>query len=519
MTQHKKNQPRSRSGQSLLPIVLITVALAGLIAVQLVWLNIAWELKNQAFRRNVIAALAMTTQDLEAAEISGDARNILVKVEAGDTLTTFSQHLLEAPPGLRLAHSRSIFGDSLSLDFETVFQSDSTNATHQVALFMGEQRSAFIQKVVGELVFQETRPIEERLSRNLLDSLLVKNLAQVEIDLKPEYGVSILGVDSLIFVSKDQISPQDRQSLQVSDFKAQLFPLDLSTEAHALALHFPGQRGYLVRQIGPLLGASLLFVALIVISFGMVMGRVGQQRRFANRLVDFINNMTHEFKTPISTVALASEAIDRQDILDQPVALHRYNRMIQEENRRMHGQVEKILQIAQLERGDFQLNLTQVDFHQLATGVAETFALQIEKSGGVLNLDLSAEQYHVQGDRLHLTNVLSNLIDNAIKYSTGAPAIKLTTRNSGPNIFVDVSDQGQGIPRSEQHLVFDKYYRCPTGNRHDVKGFGLGLSFVRLLVDAHGGSVGLDSTVGQGTRVTLNLPLDSTVQDQGEHDE
>ena len=225
--------------------------------------------------------------------------------------------------------------------------------------------------------------------------------------------------------------------------------------------------------------------------------------------------MTHEFKTPIWTVSLASEAIARPDILERPEALERYNRMIRDENLRMRRQVEKILQIAQLEAGDFHLNVAPVDLHELARDTAEAFALQIEDRGGRLDLDLAAESAFVRGDPVHLGNVLANLLDNALKYSPGVPEIELKTASREGTIVLEVRDHGLGIARADLARVFEKYFRCATGDRHDVKGYGLGLSFVRLLVEAHGGSVNLDSAPGQGTRVVIALPLDRTAPFDG----
>lgn len=491
---------------------MITVALAGLMAVQLVLLNIAWDLKDLAFERNVVTALTMTARNLEAGEIAGDALEVIYRIGAGDSLQPrihryeFHTTVGEGLPNYPVQLDSTIIGIDAHLTGPMAC-ADSVFTTQQLTLVMSQSRSDLIQRIVGDLVVQEPRSIGERLRRSEIDSLLRFNLDEVGIYLVPDFGVIAAGSDSVLLASADRFLGTGGEKLRASRFRTLLFPLDLTPGAFELALHFPGQRGFLLKQVWPLLAASILFVAVIIAAFILTLGTVDRQRRLADRMVDFINNMTHEFKTPISTVSLASEAIDRADILEQPEALRRYNRMIRDENLRMRRQVEKILQIAQVEAGDFHLNLTTVDLHELATGTAETFALQIEKRQGALKLDLAARKSLVRGDPVHLGNVLANLIDNAIKYSPAAPVVGLKTSNRGGCLVLEVSDQGVGIERTDHARVFEKYYRCPTGDRHDVKGFGLGLSFVRLLAKAHGGTVELDSEPGHGTSVTLSLPL------------
>ncbi|MBU8871661.1 MAG: HAMP domain-containing histidine kinase [Gemmatimonadales bacterium] len=489
-------------------VLMITVSLAGLMAVQLRLLNIAWELKDQAFQRNVVTALTITAQKLEAGEMTEDALEVIYKFGTTDTLVSrvkkFGFHL----PDGHLADSLNAELDTAFINIEAHLPVETSSPSRQMTFIVADGRTELIQRIVGDLLVQEPRPIRKRLDRAEIDSLLRINLDAVGIDLVPDFGVIATGNDSLVLASTDGYLDSGGDKLLKSRFRSRLFPLDLTPDVFEIALHFPGHRGFLLNQIWPLLAASILFTLLIVTAFVLALGMVDKQRRFAGRMVDFINNMTHEFKTPISTVSLASEAIARQDILEQPEALQRYNRMIRDENQRMRRQVEKILQIAQLEAGDFSLSMAPIDCHELVAGAAEAFALQIEKRGGTLSLDLAADRVFVRGDPVHLANVLANLLDNAIKYSPDAPVIGLTTRNNRNLLILEVTDQGIGIDKQDRDRVFEKYYRCPTGDRHDVKGYGLGLSYVRLLMEAHGGHVKLGGSPNQGTHVTLALPLD-----------
>jgi len=483
---------------------MITISLAGLMGVQLFLLNMAWEMKDQAFERNVITALTISAQKLEFGEIAGDALDIIYQFELSDTLQTYNQRM-------KFITSEEItFPDEMPIELP-----DSSFDGQQLTVFMSDNRSELIHRVVDGLIVKPLKPINERLNQAEIDSVLRSNLSDVGIDLVPEIYVYTSSNDSLVIFSSNADSEMEVSQLRSAPFRSRLFPLDRSTETFELVLLFPGQRNFLIKQVLPLFAASMIFISVIIAAFVFIISSSAKQRRFAGGIVDFINNMTHEFKTPISTVALASEALSRSDILEQPEALQRYNRMIKDENQRMREQVERILQIAQLETGDYKLNMAPVQMHDILESNSESFGLQLEKLNGNLDLRLQAVQSNVLGDQVHLTNVIANLLDNAIKYSPNSPKIELSTRNVANSLIIEVVDQGIGVAKQDRERIFEKYFRCSTGDRHDVKGFGLGLCYVRLLVEAHGGHVKLIDPKGNGTHVVVNLPLSSYTQRTG----
>jgi signal transduction histidine kinase len=241
--------------------------------------------------------------------------------------------------------------------------------------------------------------------------------------------------------------------------------------------------------------------------FGVVIWTIRRQQQLASSMVEFINNMTHEFKTPLSTVKLAAEAIQRHDVIGRKTKVLQYNRMVAEEAQRMKRQVDRILDLAQLEEGDVELSFSRVDLHALLSEASRTFAMQVEARGGRLTLRRDAASATVQGDPVHLLNILHSLLDNANKYSPDAPDILVATANEGDLVVITIADRGIGIPADHQKRVFEKYYRVPTGKLHDVKGFGIGLSYVKLMVEAHHGTVQLQSHPGRGTTVVLRLPV------------
>jgi two-component system phosphate regulon sensor histidine kinase PhoR len=296
-------------------------------------------------------------------------------------------------------------------------------------------------------------------------------------------------------------------SLLKSEFHAVLSPLNPNGASERLVVDFPGRSTYVLRQMWPAFAASIVFIALITLAFIYTIRTILRQQRLALHMVDFVNTMTHEFKTPLSTVTLASEAIRRADVVGRKTQVLRYSRMIADEVNRMKLQVDRILQVAQLEDGDLELTLGEIHMHELIRATAGAFALQVEARGGTLLLDLAALKDLVAGDSVHLGNVLRSILDNANKYSPATPAIHVTTESGDAMFVVHVTDKGIGIQADHQKRVFEKFYRVPKGNLHDVKGFGIGLSYVKLLVEAHGGKVSLGSVPGEGTTVSVALPL------------
>ncbi len=364
-------------------------------------------------------------------------------------------------------------------------------------------KEALVNRVVDRLIMGSQEPIERRVNPALLDSLLSNGLREVGIPLRFARGVAPPRDSALKLVAPGELAG----ALKSSDLRARLFPTDILAPPNDLVVYFPDQRSFLLAQIGPQLGATALFTFVIVLGFVFGVRTINEQSRLARLMTDFINNMTHEFKTPISTVSLAVEAIERPDVIVLPEKVLRYNGVIRDEMARMRTQVDKILQMAVLEGGEYELNLLPVDVHEVIRRAAPGLALQAEHRGGSLTLALEAPRHWATADAVHLANIMNNLLDNANKYSPEIPRIRVSTRNEGAQLVIRIEDNGIGIGAEHLAKVFEKFYRVPTGNRHDVKGFGLGLSYVRLMTEAMGGGVSVRSDVGKGTTVEVSLPV------------
>ena len=279
------------------------------------------------------------------------------------------------------------------------------------------------------------------------------------------------------------------------------------TEVGALKVNFPSKRSFILSSIWlPLLG-SLLFTGLIAFCFIYTVMVVFRQKQVSEMKTDFINNMTHEFKTPIATISLASDSILSPSIINNEDKIKRFLGIIKQENTRMLNQVEKVLQMARIDKREFELNLTKVNVHDTITKAVENSRLKVEVKDGTIETKLSAGIAEIDADQNHLSNVINNLLDNAVKYSTETPHIVVTTRNVNDSIEIAVQDNGIGMTKESQKYIFNKFYRVHTGNRHDVKGFGLGLSYVKALAEAHRGEVSVKSELGKGSTFILKIPI------------
>ncbi|RMF19862.1 MAG: sensor histidine kinase, partial [Bacteroidetes bacterium] len=248
-------------------------------------------------------------------------------------------------------------------------------------------------------------------------------------------------------------------------------------------------------------------LSIIMGCFAYTVWVIFRQKKLSEMKNDFINNMTHEFKTPIATISLATDSITSPVVAGDPSKVRRFADIIKQENQRMNNQVERVLQMAAIDRGDFQLKLSDVNLHEVIARAVDNISLQVERKNGRVSTQLEAERPVVQGDLTHISNIVNNLLDNANKYSPENPEISVSTRNVPDGVEVIVSDNGIGMSKEARKHIFDKFYRVHTGNLHDVKGFGLGLSYVKALMDAHKGRIQVKSEPGVGSSFILFFPF------------
>ncbi len=273
-----------------------------------------------------------------------------------------------------------------------------------------------------------------------------------------------------------------------------------------LKLILPEKKQFILAEMGTLFITSVILILVVLLLFWRTIISLMKEKKLSEHTTDFLNNMTHEFKTPLTNIALAGKMIIKDSNIKQEDKIKHYSEIILEENEKLRLQVEQVLSMTALERGEIPVQKAELDFHELINNSLKHIRIQVENTKGSLVLDLQADRYLVIGDKTHLTNALCNLIDNAIKYSYEKPEIIIQTFNVYGNLIISVSDKGLGIEKEYQKKIFDKFFRVPTGNVHDVKGFGLGLAYIKRIVELHNGNIELQSEKGKGTTFTITLP-------------
>jgi two-component system phosphate regulon sensor histidine kinase PhoR len=273
-----------------------------------------------------------------------------------------------------------------------------------------------------------------------------------------------------------------------------------------LKLIFPDKTHFILAEMGTLFITSVVLILVVLILFWLTITSLLKQKKISEHTTDFLNNMTHEFKTPLSNISLAGKLLTKDTIIKNEEKIKHYSGIILEENEKLRLQVEQVLSMTALERGEIPILKTELDFHTLINDALKHISLQIENRQGHLNLNLKAHNFNLNGDKMHLINALCNLIDNAIKYAKDKPEISITTTNAEQNLILVVADKGIGISKQYSKKVFDKFFRVPTGDVHDVKGFGLGLAYVKKIIELHCGKIELQSEKGDGTTFTITLP-------------
>ncbi|MBP6659568.1 MAG: HAMP domain-containing histidine kinase [Chitinophagales bacterium] len=328
----------------------------------------------------------------------------------------------------------------------------------------------------------------------LLESYLLIESKNQNINADFEYGIFECTTDS--FYAGRYIDLKNPIKVQRLDVQAK------PNENYYIGVLFPKKKSYLQDDLKLLLFFSIVLMVVIGF-FTYTILVILKQKKLSEVKTDFVNNMTHEFKTPISTIALASDVLMRDDIIQNPERLKHYATIISEENQRLKNQVESVLQVSQIDSHKIALNLVEIDMNQLIQRIIKNFEPRISELNGKLELHLDAKKSKIEGDEIHITNILYNLLDNAIKYCDKTPLIIVTTANKHRGLEISVKDNGKGISKQSQKMIFEKFFRVPSGNLHDVKGFGLGLFYVKNMMKLHKGKITLQSSIGVGTMFTL----------------
>ena len=358
----------------------------------------------------------------------------------------------------------------------------------------------FVDHIVKQMLMEEGDALKN-ISASQIEASLSDKLTSRGVGIPFEYAVYEMGHPPIY--SSENFNEYE----QCRYFRRSLFPNSVFNRSIYISVYFPEEKFLLRKSMGIMGGSSLMITIFIIIMFSLTLYIMFKQKRLSEMKNDFVNNMTHELKTPISTISLASQMLSDRSIPDEQKNLSHISRIIQTESKQLGYQVERVLQMAIFDHGELKLKHEPADLHDIIETVAQNFLLQMDKRSGKLEFHPEADRAVVSGDVIHLTNVISNLMENAMKYTNRNPEIKISTHNEGEFIIVSVADNGMGISKEDQKRIFDKFYRVPTGNVHNVKGFGLGLSYVKLIVEEHGGTIKIKSEPNKGSRFDIQLPL------------
>ncbi len=518
-------------------VIAMIISLSGIIVLQLYWINGAIKVRSNQFDGQVLDAINDVTGKIQLRE----AMIILPKIfpdfdssQRQHVDSVYSRRL--ARRHLHHAYSIHIAKKYKHID-ENPFVSDQSDlnihkpqsySKHMIPPFelpekmsgnsyqtdsdMADSARRLISKAnaYGRAIHRmianyvsANLDIHKRLDKNVIDSLLHSELHHRGIDIPYQSAVMNMQNRNLDFMS----AGGDTAKLRCSVYKSELFPEDYQPQPYYLTIFFPGKQFFVLKSIGLILPGSFLFMLIIIISCGFTIYTLLKQKKLSEMKNDFINNMTHEFKTPIATISLATDAIIDPRIMDDKEKLTRYALMIKEENTRMNLQVQNVLNAAIMDKGDFKLKLAPFNSGKSIEKLIERFRLQIADRKGRLNLRSEAENFMVFGDEIHFENLMNNLLDNACKYSIDAPVINVKAYNEDKNLVIEVEDHGPGMSRETQKKAFDKFYRLSTGNLHDIKGFGLGLSYAKAVVTAFHGTIDVMSELKKGSTFIIRLPL------------
>ncbi len=523
--------------------VLMAASMVGLVAFQSYWINNVLKVGEEQFNQSVHDAINAVTLGLEQQEILYTAEQKLKFNQGGVTVISHdsirfiskSKDSNQNRNFITEETVRKFFTNTDTIDLRDPNYSqrfDSEGQTLREGQFIDDdvlieisrsrseidtvqeydeqlkrdiakvrEKSEMVMVVLNELISRE-RKISNRISKEQVDSVLHTNLLNRGID--TEYAFAVVNDQTKEVLISD--NNEYNNEVLKSEFRTKLFKNDLIDQHSYLFVYFPSKSVFIFSKIFISLLGSLIFLLVVIFCFGYAIYTIKKQKQISEIKNDFINNMTHELKTPISTVSLACEALQDPDISKSGNFTDRYISIIKDETNRLGMQVEKVLQMATLDKKEFKLKLESLDMHEVIDNAIQHINLQIEKRGGEIVKQYNAKRKEVVADEVHMTNIIYNLLDNANKYSQDHPQITIKTDNVNGGIMISVVDNGIGMSKEVQAKIFDKFYRVPTGNLHDVKGFGLGLAYVKTMLTALGGKIGVKSIMNKGSEFEIYLP-------------
>lgn len=510
--------------------IILSITLVGLIFVQTYWIKNAIQIKEEQFNQNVNNALDNIIREIENREM---VYHVVNEMEPFDDISPIGTPSINYSTNKLNQKAYQLSTTDQEKEVFVIHKSDSVSISSQLQSlgnkimqinpktglklnetsdqkFFGtfgymdlneklNNRTIFIENVVNKYI-QIDVELEDRINKEILEEIIDRSLKNLGIDISYEYAVSKNNYRT-VYKSKSY-----DENVKLRKYAGKLFPNDVFVKNNYLYLYFPEQRNFILRSTGFMAFSSVFLTLIILLGFSLSIHIMFKQKRLSQVKNDFVNNMTHELKTPISTISLASQMLKDDSIPVEAKNIGHISNIIEDESKRLSYQVEKVLKTALFDQGQIKLKRKEHDIHHIIDNVVKNFDIQVKSRNGKLIKNLSAQDSNSMVDEVHFTNIIFNLLDNAVKYSNGTPEIIVSTRNEKNGIYIAVTDNGIGIRKQDQKRIFDQFYRVSTGNVHDVKGFGLGLSYVKKIVDAHNGVIKLNSEYRRGTTFEIFIP-------------
>ncbi len=519
----------------ILLIILMSIAVIGIITVQILWINNSVEIRTKDFSSDVKSALFEASKNIEKREFRDfiDEHRPIFEMSKQINKRNLREFYFEKLDTIN--NEKFIYKQQILIDnFETplsILNRDSTIKNYS-SYFSKKEKEISSLKLnnfdtdINDKIKPTLRMVKtghfSLMNQFVMESFyketaprtpIYKRVNNKEIRLNIGSMLRLKGIKTPFeFAVFDNELPTKLKSDNFnkaigSNFVVRIFENDLGTSEYKLFVNFPKKRDYILAEIKKTLILASTFILFIILAFATALYQLIKQKQISEIKTDFINNMTHEFKTPIATINLALDAIKNPKIINDKEKILHYTKIIRQENKRMHAQVENVLRISKLEKNQVDISKEVVDIHDILEDAITHVELIVKNRNGYIKNHFKALQTEILGSELHLTNVITNILDNAIKYTTTEPKIDIYTENIGKSVLIKIKDNGIGMNKNVQKHVFDKFYREQKGNIHNVKGHGLGLSYVKKITEHHQGVVTVESEKGKGSTFILKLPI------------
>ena len=507
--------------------VVMGLSFVGLLYLQISYIEEMTKMKREQFNESVNRALYQASRNLEMNEtlryLEKDVNATERRAIKFDSVSSVGGKL---NAGIQQSHQYAVAGEDgtiySSFELKTItlkpskvpkamiLHSDKESSISEAAKSMQEiirnryvYQRALLDEVVYNIIYTASdKPLKERINFKMLDQDIRAELLNNGISIPYHFSVNTSDGREVYRC------PDYTEEGEENTYTQVLFRNDPHSKMGVVNIHFPNMSSYIFSSVKFMIPA-LIFTGVLLITFIFTIVVIFRQKRFSEMRNDFINNMTHEFKTPISSISLAAQMLKDDTITKSPTMLSHLSGVIVDETKRLRFQVEKVLQMSMFDHKKVTFKKRDLELNELVEGVINTFTLKVEASGGKIDSSLAATSSKVYVDEMHLTNVVFNLMDNAVKYKKEDVDIHLNVRtwNDATHVYLSIADNGIGIKKENLKKIFEKFYRVHTGNRHDVKGFGLGLAYVKQIVDLHKGTIHAESELGKGTKFIIKLPL------------